>query len=291
MEKVKKNVTFHNFVSKVGNWKLLELYAKATKQFREHHNNYYKPNFTQEEYVKWNDLIREDWYYKPLISQVSKNRQFDTYRFPSLEASCKNPDKKRYSRLQLQKDLSVFFPYLPFQEIQRMTYVFTWLMKEALKNYGHLCIPEFGTFCLFDRPLRETHRAFCSQKWVQPRYRLNRSIMFYPSTILYNIVTPRNVMYMGFEGKFNRSQYIPEMFGSYIDEKIHRYRGRLFITDVFSKHWEWLGYDDDLLRELRNLHMWDIIDSESYDEENATEQDGIVVIEGNERSNRKNKQS
>lgn len=266
---MKKVKNFYKFISNASRWKLYHMYLKATKHFREHHNNYYKPPLTQEEYVKWGDIIQEDWISRPTLKDLCKNRQFDIYHFPSLEASSKNPSKLRYSRNHLRKDLGIFFPYLPKQEVQRIIYVITFLIKEALKNYGNICIPEVGTIYMYDRPLRETHRAFTSFRWTQPRYRLNRKIEFYPSRILYNICTPRDLLHMGFEGKYNRAQYIPDMFGSFVDERIHRYRGRIFLTEVFTKHWEWLGYEDDLNKELQNLNIWDIID-EMYHEPNLS---------------------
>lgn len=283
---MKKIKNFSKFISKVGNWKLYNMYYKATKQFREHHNNYYKPPLSQEEYVKWNDMIQEDWVDRPQIHNLSKNRQFDIYHFPSLQASSKNSTKLRYSRNHLREDLCVFFPYLPKQEVQRMVYVFTWLIKEALKNYGNVCLPEVGTFYMFDRPVRETHRAFTSQKWSQARYRIIRKIDFFPSKHLYNICTPRDLIHMGFEGKYNRAQYIPDMFGSFVDERIHRYRGRIFLTDVFTKHWEWLGYEDDCLRELRNLNVYDIYDEINFNRSISDQSDSSLWTNKSEKGKR-----
>lgn len=257
---MKKVKNFHNFVSSAGRWKIYKMYQQAAKQFREHHNRFYKPALSQEDYVKWNDIIQEDWVSRPTLKDLARNRQFETYHFPSLEASSKNSWKLRYSRNHLRRDLGIFFPYLPKQEIQRMVYVFTWLIKEALKNYGNICIPEVGTIFMYDRPIRETHRAFTRQKWAQPRYRIRRKIDFWPAIQLYNICTPRDLVHMGLEGKFTRAQYIPDLFSSFVDERIHRYRGRIFLTDVFSKHWEWLGYNEDTALELRNLNMYDIYD-------------------------------
>ena len=259
---MKKVKNFSKFISKAGNWKLLNMYAKASAQFRDHHNNLYKPALSQEDYVKWNDIISEDWVSRPQVHNLSKNRQFDVYHFPSLEASSKNCGKLRYSRKHLRRDLEKFFPYLPKQEIQRFVYVLTWLVAEALKNYGNICIPNIGTLYMYDKPIRETHRAFTSKRWSQPRFRITRKIEFFPATYLYNICTPRDLVHMGLEGKYNRAQYIPSIFGSFVDERIHRYRGRVFLTDVFTKHWEWLGYEDDCALELRNLGMYDAIDDE-----------------------------
>ena len=257
LEKVRNKKNFTIFSKETSRDFKRNLFYKAQKLFREHHNNFYKDNFSQEEYEDWNDYIKEDWTFRPNLSMVSKNRQFDTYCFYCLEASKKNPDKKRYARSHLQHDLSHFFRYLPLSEIRRMTYVVTWLMKEALKNYGCLVIPGFGTFAVFDKPLKETHQAFCGKKWIAPRYRLRRSIEFYPSTHLYNLIVPRNTKFMGFEGRYNRSQYILSMFDSYVEEKVHRLRGRIFFQDVFDKQWSWLGYSDLYARESMNMMMFD----------------------------------
>lgn len=261
MQKNEKKYEIHKLLRYSNRWKLMALFAKSAMKFREHHNYYYKPEFTQEEYLKWNDYIKEDWNFRPRFEQSSKNRQFDVYRFDSLEASSKRPHKKFYSLRHFHRDMAQFFTYLPLTEVRRMVHCFVWLMKEALKNYGWLVIPGFGTFCLFDKPLRETHKAFSRQRWSAIRHRLRRSIEFYPSTHLHNIVTPRTTLFMGFEGKYNRAQYIPEMFGSFVDERIHRYRGRLFFQDVFDKQWNWLGYSDDAIQEYRNMYSFDIISS------------------------------
>lgn len=257
MEKIQKKSKITVFKDDTARKKLNLLFHKAQTHFRNVHNNMYKPDFTQEEYTAWNDYIKEDWKFRPNLSQAEKNRQFNVYQFPFLEASSRNPDKKFYHRTHLAHDLAHFFRYLPLTEIRRMTYVMIWLLKEALKNYGVLIIPGFGTFALFDKPVRETHQAFCAFKWAAPRYRLSRTIEFYPSNLLVNIVTPRDTKHMGFEGKYERSQYIPEMFGSFVDEKIHRYRGRIFIQDVFDRQWNWLGYSDEYAKEQFNLYLGD----------------------------------
>lgn len=245
------------FTKKWNNDHLLNFFKRATRDFREIHNNYYKPEFDQEEYDEWNTFILEDWTFRPTLKDSAKNKQFDVYRFDLLEASGRNPDKTRYSRTHLQHDLCHFFRYLPLSEVRRMTYVFTWLLKEALKNYGCLCIPGFGTFFMYDKPVREVRQAFCSKKWAARRHRLARSIEFFPSQHLYNICVPRTVKFMGFEGKYNKSQFIPSMFDSFVDEKIHRRRGRLFFQDVFDKQWTWLGYSEEYTKEQINLYLFD----------------------------------
>ena len=140
-------------------------------------------------------------------------------------------------------------------EIRRMSLVMIWLMKEALKNYGCLVMPGFGTFAMFDKPVRETHQAFSSFKWAAPRYRLNRTVEFYPAVQLMNIVTPRDTKHMGFEGKYEKSQYVPEMFGSFVEEKIHIYRGRVFFQQVFDRQWTWLGYSEEYAQEQFNQSL------------------------------------
>ena len=252
MKKIKKKSKITKFKNNACNYKMKKLFERAQKNFREIHNNKYKPDFTQEEYEKWNDYIKEDWKFRPTFAQAERNQQFDVYRFPSLEASSRNHTKKYYTRTHLMHDLAHFFRYLPMTEIRRMSLVMIWLMKEALKNYGCLVIPGFGTFAMFDKPVRETHQAFSSFKWAAPRYRLNRTVEFYPSCNLMNIVTPRDTKHMGFEGKYEKSQYVPEMFGSVVEEKLHIYRGRVFFQQVFDKQWTWLGYSEEYAQEQFN---------------------------------------
>lgn len=257
MKKIEKKPKLTTFKDDRSRKRLNKIFARAQKHFRAVHNAKAKRDFTQQEYELWNDYIKEDWKFRPNFSQVEKNQQFDVYQFPFLEASSRNPNKKYYYRTHLAHDLAHFFRYLPLTEIRRMTYVMVWLLKEALKNYGCLVLPGFGTFALFDKPVRETHQAFCAFKWAAPRYRLHRTVEFYPSPHLMNIVSPRDTKHMGFEGKYERSQYIPEMFGSFVDEKIHRYRGRIFIQDVFDRQWNWLGYSDEYIIEQMNLAFSD----------------------------------
>ena len=262
MKKVKKKSKLTKFLDGKNRARMVKAFKKAQKHFRNVHNNIYKPDFTQEEYEQWNDYIKEDWKFRPRLYQAERNQQFDVYQFPFLEASSRNPQKRRYTRPHLMHDLAHFFRYLPLTEIRRMSLVFTWLLKEAIKNYGCLVIPGFGTFAMFDKPVRETHQAYSSFKWAAPRYRLNRTVEFFPAVQLMNIVTPRDTKHMGFEGKYEKSQYVPEMFGSFVEEKIHRYRGRLFIQDVFDRQWTWLGYSDEYAHEQMCMAMQENFENE-----------------------------
>ena len=255
MKKIKKKSKITKFKDDAARQYMRTLFKKSQKHFREIHNAKWKPEFTQEEYEKWNDYIKEDWKFRPTFAQAERNQQFDVYRFPFLEASSRNPKKKYYTRTHLMHDLAHFFRYLPLVEIRRMSLVMIWLLKEALKNYGCLVIPGFGTFAMFDKPVRETHQAYSSFRWAATRHRLNRTVEFFPSYHLMNIVTPRDTKHMGFEGKYEKSQYVPEMFGSFVDENIHIYRGRIFIQDVFDKQWTWLGYSEEYAREQMNQAM------------------------------------
>lgn len=236
---------------------MYKVFLTYQKRFREIHNEKKKADFTQSEYDTWNDYIKEDWSFRPRLEDVANNRQFDVYRFENLECSCMNKNKLKYNRPHLIHDLAVFFKYLPLSEIKRLSLVLTWILKEAIKNYGALTIPGFGTFAMFDKPIREKRQAFNSKKWAATRHRLCRSIEFYPSISLMNIVVPRDVKFMGFEGRYNKSQYIPSMFDSFVDEKIHRRRGRLFFQNVFDKQWTWMGYSKEYIKEQMDALAWD----------------------------------
>lgn len=187
---------------------------------------------------------------KPAKHTCSTHREWKDFDIPALEACSKNPDKQAYTAGHLVEDLCWFFKYLPKTELNRAVRIIIWLLQEALKNYGYVALSEFGSFYSYDRASKNRYSITTGEKFSTRRMKLIRTVDFKPSSVLMNILTPRDLIHncLDLDTKSITDKNIVEMFNNFVYEKRHRSQGCLLAQTVFDLDFKYLGYSDAYIR-------------------------------------------
>lgn len=184
------------------------------------------------------------------LDDIRTNRSFDKYDFPNLEACSLNSHKKSYVTANLIKDLSKFFKYIPKDELNRLVHTFFWLLSEALKNYGHLHFRNFGRFTTYDKLTKYIYNVGTGEKYSNNKYKINRQIHFQPHPQLRELITPRNLRYMGLNEHAATEKTWPGYFGSFVAEKKHRRKGQLLFQEAYDAMFHAVPYSPEYVRAL-----------------------------------------
>lgn len=194
---------------------------------------------------------------QPTKYTCAVNREWADFDIPALEACSKNPDKNAYTAGHLVEDLCWFFKYLPKTELNRAVRVVIWLLQEALKNYGYVSLSEFGTFYSYDRASKSRYSITTGEKFSTRRMKLIRTVDFRPSSVLMNILTPRDLIHncLDLDTKSISDKNTVEMFNNFVYEKRHRSQGRLLVQRVFDLEFKYLGYSDAYIRAVINKEI------------------------------------